>query len=56
MVFLAFSGYRRVRFPTDNAATAGWLHFDRRNEARGESRRDRHDAARGMGYGAAARR
>jgi len=54
MVFLAFSGYRGGRFPTDNAGTR-WPHFRRRNEARGE-RGDRHDASRGMGYRAAARR
>lgn len=56
MGFPAFFGYRRVRFPTDNAPAAGWPHFDRRNAARGESRRDRHAAVRGPGDGAAARR
>jgi hypothetical protein len=56
MGFLAFSGYRRVRLPTDNAPTAKCPYFDRRYEARGESRRDRHAAVRGRGYGTAARR
>ena len=49
MAFLAFFGYRSVRFPTDNAPAAGRPRFDRRNAAGGESRRDRHAAVRGMG-------
>jgi len=45
----AESGFRPTTPPPPGVSTG-------RNEARGESRRDRYDAARGMGYGAAARR